>query len=1470
MPNFLSELLEYQSRASEAIVNAALECNFEKVNLLQSLLNTANDENLDEDIRLSALTSLINIGELLDAPLGPYFPLSTTYAATQSYTGFHNDLQGLNDGSLYLHATAAEKAFWNSKVSSSDLLFANLTDGPFDNGLLASALNAKQDLLPSGNGILTISGTTVGIDTSVYLTAVTGAAGGDLTGNYPAPTILSTTILNKVLTGFNPSAPEGVVSSSDTILAALQKLNANINGVSAASGTVQSVSLALPTTVFSSAVGPFTTTAALSLSFISQTQNTVFAAPSGSNGVPQFRSLDASDLPLAIGVTPGTYSLATVTVDAYGRVTGVASGSVVGTGTVTSVGISPPSQFTFSGPVTTTGNLSFAWASNPNPNFVFATPDGVAGIPQFRGLVEADIPNLSLSKISGLQSALDARISNSLGTSLIFMGNGSARAAQTTVGGDLSVVFNTINSTNTAVFTIENEAVTYAKFQNIPDSPLNATRPILLGRFSSGQGIMEQLTLSGDFTLDNISGEIGLLTPNPPALIDVGDLLTSTGSNNLVRLSLPSPNDGYLLMPYALATSPACGLIWGEVLGDITYTVDDTTTPGTPFGAFSIGANKVTLGKIQQIASNTILGNNTVNPAIPDELSGTDVTAMLDLFNTTNTDKGLVPGSNGVGGTYFLDADGNWSQPAGSGTINSAAQYSIPYYSTGPSGIALSGLAPQTTNGVYFLRANVTASAAVAPTWIGSTGSGNVVLATSPTLTTPNIGAATATSINGLTITASTGTLTIDNGSTLATSGAFSTTLTATATTTLTLPPLTATLATLALTETLSNKTLLTPEIGDGGTNGHAHFRKSSSAAGKNNYATLFFQEGGGSRRMSVIWDNDGYQSEFEFDAASTTKTYTFPDATGTVALINASNVLNVPKSGSTSGAIALGGGTSGTITFQAPATVTTSQDVYTLPSSYPAAASGYYLTSDLSGGLTWGQIISSGDVTSTATGTPQGNFAVFDDNTGKVINTSSVASLTTGGRATFNDGVDVGVSSSTTGTLVFRNSANAGRTIIRGSTSQAASDINYYWPISQGTTNQVLATDASGNLFWTATGTGNVNTGSVNAFTNSNSFAGTTTFNGTTNTAYGTFRIININNNGYHTFLSNAATSGAFTATFPTGSGVVAYSNIGQFISGANSYTANQTFSNGTLRLVGTNGTDIITFNAVSGSGGVVSLPGGSANFTTTLVGNNVNNIFTGANQFTSGTNTFVQGTLRFLGLNGSDITVLNGTGTGTITLPSLSGNVALLENGQLFTGAKTFTGGVTVNTTALSVASAATFSGALTVSGASASFTVAATATATINPILTLGNSLVGVATQNVFNTVSTTINFGGAATTLNIGTTTSAITGLNIGTGAGASNKTISIGTGSTAGTTTINIGSSSGATNTVAIRGNLTLGTSGGNMGFYGTAAIAKPTNAIAEAAFVANAGGVTVTDDSTFGTYTIQQVVQALKNLGLLT
>lgn len=70
--------------------------------------------------------------------------------------------------------------------------------------------------------------------------------------------------------------------------------------------------------------------------------------------------------------------------------------STFGTGSVTSVGLSLPSQFAISGsPVTTTGTLTAAW-NTQTANYVLAGPTtGAAAAPTFRALVSGDIPSLS-------------------------------------------------------------------------------------------------------------------------------------------------------------------------------------------------------------------------------------------------------------------------------------------------------------------------------------------------------------------------------------------------------------------------------------------------------------------------------------------------------------------------------------------------------------------------------------------------------------------------------------------------------------------------------------------------------------------------------------------------------------------------------------------------------------------------------------------------------------------------------------------------------------------------------------------------------------------------------------------------------------------------------------------------------------------------------------------------------------------
>lgn len=92
--------------------------------------------------------------------------------------------------------------------------------------------------------------------------------------------------------------------------------------------------------------------------------------------------------------------------------------------------------------------------------------------------------------------------------------------------------------------------------------------------------------------------------------------------------------------------------------GDVTKTAGGT--------ALTIANSAVTLAKMADIATARFIGRVTAATGVPESLTGTQATTLLDVFTTAL--KGLAPASGG-GTTNFLRADGTWAAPAGGGTV---------------------------------------------------------------------------------------------------------------------------------------------------------------------------------------------------------------------------------------------------------------------------------------------------------------------------------------------------------------------------------------------------------------------------------------------------------------------------------------------------------------------------------------------------------------------------------------------------------------------------------------------------------------------------------------------------------------------------------------------------------------------------------------------------------------------------------
>jgi len=413
-------------------------------------------------------------------------------------------------------------------------------------------------------------------------------------------------------------------------------------------------------------------------------------------------------------------------------------------------------------------------------------------------------------------------------------------------------------------------------------------------------------------------------------------------------------------------------------------------------------------------------------------------------------------------------------------------------------------------------------SGATAPEWVSSSGTGNIVRVTSATLVTPTLGVASATSVNKVAITApATGaTLTLADGSTLATSGANSLTFTTTGATNLTLP----TSGTVATT----SNTVASISFGTTG------FTPSTATSGAVTVAGTLSAANGGTGVANNAANTITFTGNYSLGLTLTGNTGVTLPTTGTLATlagsetltnktINGSNntISNISLTTAVTGTLPTGNGGTGNT-----ATPTNGQLLIGNGSGFSLATltAGSNITiTNSSGGIT---IASTGG----GGGTPGGSDTQIQFN-----NSGSF-----GGSANFTwDGTNVQIGA--TGALRFADTDSSNYVAFK-SPGTVSSNVTWTLPSADGTNGQALVTNGTGTLSWaTASGSPGGSTTQLQ-YNNAGAFAGATNLvtdgSNLTINAQGDLRFGDSDSSNWVAFQAPSTVSSNVTWTLPSADG--------------------------------------------------------------------------------------------------------------------------------------------------------------------------------------------------------------------------------------------------------------------------------------------------------------------------------------------
>ena len=194
------------------------------------------------------------------------------------------------------------------------------------------------------------------------------------------------------------------------------------------------------------------------------------------------------------------------------------------------------------------------------------------------------------------------------------------------------------------------------------------------------------LTANRTIVVTGESSQITLGTEVTGAITNLSDVTAKTGTGTTVVFNTSPVIVTPTIASFANAlhshlNAAGGGTITAAAISDFATAVAATTsvtantakvTNATHTGdatgatALTIASGVVTLAKMANIATARFIGRVTAATGVPEALTGTQATTLLNVF--TSALKGLVPASGG-GTTNFLRADGTFATPAGGGDM---------------------------------------------------------------------------------------------------------------------------------------------------------------------------------------------------------------------------------------------------------------------------------------------------------------------------------------------------------------------------------------------------------------------------------------------------------------------------------------------------------------------------------------------------------------------------------------------------------------------------------------------------------------------------------------------------------------------------------------------------------------------------------------------------------------------------------